>query len=97
MLAALALAGCAATATDLRIRQPIGVYQTTRPPAEIVRCLVREIQTGQPSVITDDTETTVTFSDRGAAVLVFAIASGAMRVWRLHSLTPHDRASRACA
>ncbi|GAA4827486.1 hypothetical protein GCM10023232_27250 [Sphingosinicella ginsenosidimutans] len=97
LIAAILLAGCATTAADLRERAPSATYPTARPATEIVRCLTDRIRSfGQPNVIADQTETTLTFVDKGAATLVFSISPGQVRVWRLHGLVRFERVARAC-
>jgi hypothetical protein len=98
VLLAASLTACATTAADLRDREPLATYRTTHPSDQVVRCLTDHIRNyGQPSVIADAAETTLTFVDRNAAVLVWAIAAdGSVRVWRLHGLVPYQEAAQRC-
>jgi hypothetical protein len=97
-LAFVLLTGCMTTATDLRERQPQATFHTDKPAAEVVRCLTGHIRNyGQPTVISDGTETSLTFIEGSAAVMVWAITpSGDVRVWRIHGLVPYQEAAQRC-
>jgi hypothetical protein len=87
-LVALALAGCSTTAVDLRRREPTATFQAARPPADVAQCISERIsQIGAPSVFQGTSETTVTFTDKGATTLFVTITpTGAVSAWRLHPL-----------
>lgn len=92
------LTGCATTGVDLMRREPSATFRTTRPTAEVVRCLTEANRSyGNPSVIGDELETTITFIDHAGTTMAWSIRpDGTVRVWRLHGLVRYQAAAERC-
>lgn len=99
VLIVLALSGCTTTASDLRSREPVHTFQTSRPVADVSQCLAESIsKIGAPSIFQGSEETTITFVQQNATTLFIAISnSGQGRVWRVNKLIPYSGALRRCA
>ena len=97
--AAVLVAGCTTTASDLRTRPPVATYTTTKPAAVVAQCLAESVSSiGAPSIFQGAEETTVTFVQRDATTLFITIAKdGAMKVWRVNQLVKYKDAIARCA
>lgn len=98
-LVLLALAGCTTTASDLRTRDPISTFTTTKPAAVVAQCLGESVSSiGAPSIFQGPTETTVTFVQRDATTLFITISpDGQGKVWRVNGLIKYRDAIARCA
>lgn len=98
-LFALFLAGCTTTASDLRDREPVHTFTTTKAPGDVAKCLAESVsKIGAPSVIQGSAETTITFVQQNATTLFIAIsANGQGRVWRVNQFVPYRGALDRCA
>lgn len=98
LLAALLLAGCTTTASDLRDRTPVATFTTTKAPADVAQCIAESVsKIGSPSVFQGSRETTVTFVSESATTLFVAITpDGQGRVWRVNGLIPYKGALARC-
>lgn len=97
-LVLLALAGCTTTASDLRNREPIATFTTTKPAALVAQCLGESVSSiGAPSIFQGPTETTITFVQRNATTLFVTIApNGQGRVWRVNATVRYKDAIARC-
>jgi hypothetical protein len=92
VLAGPAVAGCATTAEELRLKEPKAIYTTTRPPSEVAACIAEGFHALGPAAILKVGErTSVTFQASGTTGMAVDIQGGRITVWRL---LPYDAEAR---
>jgi len=81
LLAAIGLAGCAASTGKIGERPPVQTYQSNKPAAEIAACIANRLSwLTQPSVIPQaDGRTRVMVSYAGRSMVDYEIIDGPMR------------------